>query len=479
LLIGTEREVRAALDCIQTEAAAIGMSLNLEKCELWWSSRRRWLTFPKEISRVVDSGVEFLGCGIGDSAFSEKLLRKRMAAVKTLQERILLLDDTQMELSLLRTCASSCKISNLLRCSDPRDILRLLDSFDESILSTLEDIISVPLSPSACKQAILPIRLGGLGLTSAADTCFAAFLGCIGKTKDLIALLLEDRGSWEDVPGLDYVRSLFPNVSNWSQKCLTEIVHKERLEDLVENSTTADKARLHSLSAKYASAWLLAIPNVALGLKFTNDQFRCLLRLTLGLPIYPTQRQCPSCRSAPLDVFGHHSLMCASGGDRITRHNILRDCIFSLCQSAGLSPRKEEQHPDALTRPGDVFLPTWTLGRPAALDITVTYPLQAATICHAAGTSGFAAAKRVTEKQAKYGEECQRAGIDFVPIVFETFGALAEVSAECLKKISKMWGSHISLPSSRSVSFFFQSLSVSLQRGNAEMLLRRSPASLL
>jgi hypothetical protein len=477
LLIGKESEIRIALDCVRSEAAAIGMRLNLDKCELWWPSSRPWRSLPKEIIRVSDSGVEFLGCGVGAPEFSRGLLQKKVEAVRTLQQRILLLEDSQMELCLLRSCASSCKISNMLRCCDPRDFLNLLESFDQSLLTTLENILAYPLSPSACKQVVLPVSLGGLGLTSSSATCFAAFLGSINKTRDLISLLLRNHGSWGDVPGLDFVKSLFPGESDWSQAHLTAKVHGKLHDGLLDFSSPSEKARLLSLSAKHASAWLLAIPSAALGLKFTNDQFRCLLRLTLGLQIYPVQRQCPSCRSAPLDIHGNHSLMCASGGDRISRHNVLRDCLFSLCQSAGLSPRKEEQHPDDLSRPGDVFLPIWSLGRPAALDISVTHPLQAATVIQAAGTGGFAATQRVIAKTTRYSEACATFGIDFIPIVFETFGALGDVSLECLKKIAKMWGNNLSLSPSRAVSFFFQSLSVSLQRGNAEMILRRSPPS--
>jgi hypothetical protein len=427
------------------------------------------------MSRVKEDGVEFLGCGIGGQAFIKRLLQKKIESVSELQQKILLLDDAQMQLCLLRSCASSCKVINFLRCSDPRDCTRQLEVLDNTTLETLEKIICLPLSELACKQAVLPVRLGGLGLISAAHTSPSAFIGSVDSTRELTTAILNGEGSGDDVSGIDFAKDLFPRDSTWSQSSLTAKCHQELFEDLFVSSKLPDQARLRSLCGKFASAWLLAVPSFSLGLKMTNDQFQCLLRLRLGLAVYSCQRLCPLCRRAPLDVLEHHSLACGSGGDRIMRHNIVRDCLFSMCQTAGLCPRKEERHPDSSFKPGDVFIPTWSLGRPAALDVSITSPLQAATLERAAGSDGHAGEVRFQEKTNKYAAVCANTGIHFIPIVAETFGRFCPESLACLTKIARMWGSRCSLSPSVASSFFFQSLSFALQRGNAEMLLRRSP----
>jgi hypothetical protein len=127
-----------------------------------------------------------------------------------------------------------------------------------------------------------------------------------------------------------------------------------------------------------------------------------LLRLTLGLPVYPVQRTWPSCRKAVLDVFGYHSLMCNAGGDRIFRHNAVRDTLFRMCQAAGLVPRKEQPLPDGHLTPGDIYIPLWSLGRPAAFHFSVTFPLQSSTIIGAAGSDGHAGTIRRQEKINKF-----------------------------------------------------------------------------
>ena len=81
-----------------------------------------------------------------------------------------------------------------------------------------------------------------------------------------------------------------------------------------------------------------------------------------------------------------------TGGERISRHNNLRDALFDSAVAAGLGPVKEGRFllPGADRRPADVFLPNWAGGRPAALDVTVVNPLQDATVAGAiAVTTGI------------------------------------------------------------------------------------------
>ena len=69
---------------------------------------------------------------------------------------------------------------------------------------------------------------------------------------------------------------------------------------------------------------------------------------------------------------------CGGNGDRILRHDSIRDAVFSAAQSADLAPRKEVPSliPGTLSRPADIFLPNWQRGQPAALDVTVISTLQ-------------------------------------------------------------------------------------------------------
>ena len=78
---------------------------------------------------------------------------------------------------------------------------------------------------------------------------------------------------------------------------------------------------------------------------------------------------------------GDHSLVCRTGGERIARHNALKDAIHDTAAPAGLAPRKEGRAllPGTNQKPADIFIPGWAGGRDAALDVMVTHPLKSGT----------------------------------------------------------------------------------------------------
>ena len=93
--------------------------------------------------------------------------------------------------------------------------------------------------------------------------------------------------------------------------------------------------------------------------------------------IFGSGGQCSACH-AQTDKKGDHAIVCAYQGERISRHNQLRDALFQTAVQASLSPAREERAliPGGEVRPADVFLPSWSNGRDTALDVTVVSPLQ-------------------------------------------------------------------------------------------------------
>ena len=89
---------------------------------------------------------------------------------------------------------------------------------------------------------------------------------------------------------------------------------------------------------------------------------------------------------------GDHQVGYGGNGDRIHRHNSIRGALFSAAQTAALAPRTEMPFliPGTSSRPADIYLPNWTRGKPAALDIHVISTLQQLTLKEAATTQGHA-----------------------------------------------------------------------------------------
>ena len=84
---------------------------------------------------------------------------------------------------------------------------------------------------------------------------------------------------------------------------------------------------------------------------------------------------------------GDHALGCAKHGERIARHNLLRDLIFEAASNAALVPLKDERHllPGTAARPGDILIRRWADGKDAALNVTVTSPFSPSNLAAASG----------------------------------------------------------------------------------------------
>ena len=101
------------------------------------------------------------------------------------------------------------------------------------------------------------------------------------------------------------------------------------------------KAHFSLESALRARAWLNAIPSESSGNKVQGILFCYMLKRRLRQPVFGDAFYCPLCDDV-MDVYGDHALVCIGGGDRISRHNSIRNRVFQFCQSAGLRPQLEK-----------------------------------------------------------------------------------------------------------------------------------------
>ena len=97
------------------------------------------------------------------------------------------------------------------------------------------------------------------------------------------------------------------------------------------------------------SAWLNVTPSTSLSLHFFDQEFA--LYYWLGLQILEEGSSCPVCKSSA-DIFGDHQVGCGGNGDRILRHNAIRDAIFSAAQSAPLVPERRPPLSSQIPRVG-------------------------------------------------------------------------------------------------------------------------------
>ena len=169
---------------------------------------------------------------------------------------------------------------------------------------------------------------------------------------------------------------------------------------------------------------------------------------------------------------GDHQVGCGGNGDRISRHNAIRDVLFSAAQSAALAPSKETPGlvPNSLARPADILLPNWHQGHPAFVDVRVISPLQQLTLAEASSIPGHALLVGTRRKLASNLLACRAMGAECIPLVAETLGGLSEDAIHTIRVIGRAIGIRSCSPNpSTSTKHLFSRTAIALWDGNATL----------
>ena len=90
-----------------------------------------------------------------------------------------------------------------------------------------------------------------------------------------------------------------------------------------------------------------------------------------------SQLRCQYCPDHQLDPLWHHALTCKGSGDVVLHHDSLRDvCAIGLDWVVVHGCGADR----SLSRPADILVPNWMIGKPAAFDVTVVSPLNPITL---------------------------------------------------------------------------------------------------
>ena len=210
-----------------------------------------------------------------------------------------------------------------------------------------------------------------MGLRGAEDHAPAAFAASVFDSKSLSQSLLgeppaADGDEAEERPSVLPPRALVAlsvtlgedlaeeEVMGLRQRKLGEKVdlhlHRRLLQSL-EEEDEREKARLSSLTLPHVGDWLNVAPVKTLGLHLRSAEFVLVAKYRLGLPVFARDGPCPAC-FRPSDALGDHAMCCGFGGERISRHNHLRDALYETAVAAGLGPVKEGRRQAPCRHPG-------------------------------------------------------------------------------------------------------------------------------
>ena len=113
----------------------------------------------------------------------------------------------------------------------------------------------------------------------------------------------------------------------------------------------------------------------------------CCPEALVGHPLF--NRDCRCWCGETIDSFGDHTITCKSGGGPIHRHDLMRDALFDMCNSAGISVSKELSGYEAgkKDRVGDIVLHSFDQGREKLIDMTRWSRLYSPRIQHSADSA--------------------------------------------------------------------------------------------
>jgi hypothetical protein len=438
--------------------------------------------FPAEVERFRD-GFELLGSPIGDEAFCSKFISKfTTKAVTNTLGPLSSLDDPQIVHMLIRLCASYCRVVHLLRAVPPSFARAAIAEFDCAVQKAFAHGVGVLFPESALLQLRLPIALGGAGMRRAADHSAGAYLASVMRAGEAdrwpaysaagFSQAVEELCAHSGLRATDVCDPALPHT----QRFFSEAVDKYCFSALLAGSQLRDKARLLSVSGVGAGAWLGVIPSDALGYVFSPREFSVLLQWWCGMNVYAAVFACPGCGAA-MDLAGYHALTCRHMGSFGVRHNALREVFMQFLAQGGVKDAAREAPsllPGTAARPADIFIPNYAATRAACLDFAVTHTQQPSILDRASVCAGAAAERyEVAVKDMKFGAACEAAGLLLVPMVVEVFGTWGAKSAEAFQLITKACANKASETGVAAGAHIRRSLSVTLQRLNARILLAR------
>ena len=125
------------------------------------------------------------------------------------------------------------------------------------------------------------------------------------------------------------------------------------------------------------------------------------------------------------------------------------------------------------TRPADLLVPNWVLGKPAAFDLSVTSPLNPTTLLEASVTTGVAA---LTTELKKHSSDTKYKELDWVcvPLVVESYGAWGKEALESISQLASRLATCLSKTKSVVLTELYGRLNLHLVRANAIAILARS-----
>ena len=313
----------------------------------------------------------------------------------------------------------------------------------------------------------LPCRLGGLGLTDVTSAAQPNYDVALKATKVLVETLL-GRCDWSK-PDHD---QHFSDVTSQHKTTKAAELQKEQeilLSNYVSRLPPPQKKATQNAMQKSTHYFLVSKPTESHGSYLSPDEFRDAIAIRYGFNPSRVNPTCPQCNGEN-DLA--HALTCKYGGNRVGRHNIVRDEVAHLCRTAfGRTAYSTEVEPwvrkDAAGGLQDLRADIGVrgldqVGKVTMLDVRICHPVSKE---YPGRSTADALNSAEVDKTAKYGEACRENGWLFRPFVMSTDGVLGDQAETVVRRIGESLSQRWRISNSRAITWARNRLAVALAKG--------------
>ena len=120
------------------------------------------------IKVIEDSEMNFvyLKSPIGSDKFVESYLQEKLERLRSEINSLSEMTHLHECFTLLRSCASACKVTHLMRTTPPQQLKTFIEGFDSLLRKAMEKILGHDLNDNQWLTCQLPAKYGGFGLRS-------------------------------------------------------------------------------------------------------------------------------------------------------------------------------------------------------------------------------------------------------------------------------------------------------------------------
>ncbi len=259
-------------------------------------------------------------------------------------------------------------------------------------------------------------------------------------------------------------------------KCCSDALREELLAECAAAGDHRACALLRTQSQRRALLWLSAphLPEFFL----PGHLLRLLALRSVGATVFQPNLLCPNCHEVVLDRYGDHALICMDGGDVVHRHGDMCGVLIAGLRRGlvGLDVEKTLDKTEQGTYRPDFSIthgiPGFT-NRATHCDVTISDPF-AKTVVKLASKKDLVTARRAeARKNKEQKDDLEALEYDFLPLAFETTGGHCENMEVLATYIAQQQALMTNTPFEETHAHLWYSLSIALQRANANALHRR------